>query len=68
MLLMTTLAPTVTMKIAKTKAMTTAKAINDSNVSVNDSYHDDSENESDNDNVRSRSMSVSEQLRTYPSP
>ena len=48
--------------------MTTAKAINDSNVSVNDSYHDDSENESDNDNVRSRSMSVSEQLRTYPSP
>ena len=27
MLLMTTLAPTVTMKIAKTKAMTTAKAI-----------------------------------------
>ena len=34
------------------------------NVSVNDSYHDDNEN----DSVRSRSMSVSEQLRTYPSP
>ena len=53
---------------SKDKSNDNGESNYDGNVSVNDSYHDDSENESDNDDVSSRSMSVSEQRRTYPSP